>query len=426
MMKWSAIASTATGTSHLQHNLPCQDAAEFQVILDGTTIIGAVADGAGSAKHSKQGAEIAIGTVIEFLSAQAELHLTCQEEAESLFKQLVALVINDLKQFAISERLLFEDLACTLIVFIATQEIYAAMQIGDGILVVRSKNQDYRLVFKPDKGEYHNVTTFITSPNAIAKMQIEFRTEPLCFLFAGTDGLENPSIVRAENHRPLTQFFAPFERQLLKSDTEQCQKEIDQFLISDNLNRLTDDDKGIVVCSRLISTDVFLAKQLAAKNPSSAQLKALPPTRRPIRRKRIKRVRLTVVQSCLIIGTVLVVILFLKPQRSALHQEDISKPLAQQSAFYTKSSQQADVPVTFSDRLFVWLQIPKSAITSETKVFELKVPNNFYAHYQLSSMQEQSTPLGSLPVGTYQFLEAKNSDQSDNRWVKVELYATKQ
>lgn len=53
-MGWKAIARSATGTSHLKQQMPCQDYGSYKILNN--VMVGAVADGAGSAKYADVGA----------------------------------------------------------------------------------------------------------------------------------------------------------------------------------------------------------------------------------------------------------------------------------------------------------------------------------------------------------------------------------
>ena len=63
-MSWKAIARYEVGTSHQKQQLHCQDFAGYCILDD--VIIGAVADGAGSAKYSDIGAELTVEAVLEY------------------------------------------------------------------------------------------------------------------------------------------------------------------------------------------------------------------------------------------------------------------------------------------------------------------------------------------------------------------------
>ena len=70
-MGWKVIARYEVGISHQKLDLPCQDFADFRILDD--VIIGAVADGAGSAKYSDIGAKLAVEVVLEYLTEFSQL-----------------------------------------------------------------------------------------------------------------------------------------------------------------------------------------------------------------------------------------------------------------------------------------------------------------------------------------------------------------
>ena len=138
-MGWKAIARYATGTSHQEQKIPCQDCGNYRIFND--VIVGAVADGAGSAKYSHFGSELAVETVIKCFADINELpdkqgfsQPLSEMEAKEVFTKFVKDVITALNKQAINKSYSVHDLACTLLVFVATPEWVAAMQIGDGFI----------------------------------------------------------------------------------------------------------------------------------------------------------------------------------------------------------------------------------------------------------------------------------------------------
>ena len=67
-MTWKAIARSAIGTSHQKQRLPCQDYGDYKILNQ--TLVGAVADGAGSAKYADIGAKLAVETVLAAFTEQ--------------------------------------------------------------------------------------------------------------------------------------------------------------------------------------------------------------------------------------------------------------------------------------------------------------------------------------------------------------------
>jgi len=284
-MAWRAVARSEIGTSHQKQQMPCQDYGDYRIFKD--VIVGAVADGAGSAKYSDVGAKLAVETVLNYLSEHLQQpketgflykgsllkvffakHLGLWvsfiqnqrnrrgrlsqsfslAEAERLFAKTTKKAIAELHKKADSSDYSFNDLACTLLVFVATPQWVAAMQIGDGFMVVRPQNSEHQLLFNPDKGEFVNETTFITSANALDEMQVDVLQGQQEFICASTDGLEKVAI-RMSDWKPFAPFFQPLEQYLSEtSNPEEENEYVINFLKSERLNARTDDDKTLLLC----------------------------------------------------------------------------------------------------------------------------------------------------------------------------------
>lgn len=257
-MAWKAVARSATGTSHLKQQIPCQDYGDCKVLND--VIIGAVADGAGSAKYADIGAKIAVKTALRYLTGveewlqkrkrfwQLNPQPLSEEQARKLFAKTVKKVVTALEKQAASKDYSVNDLACTLLVVVATPNWVAAMQIGDGFIAVRCHKEEPQLLFAPDKGEYINETTFVTSANALDAMRVGVRSHKPEFICAATDGLERVAI-RMSDWTPFAPFFQPPEEYLREtSNPEQEDEYLINFLDSDRLNSRTDNDKTLFLC----------------------------------------------------------------------------------------------------------------------------------------------------------------------------------
>ncbi|MEH2064198.1 MAG: PP2C family serine/threonine-protein phosphatase [Nostoc sp.] len=253
-MNWKAVARSEIGTGHQKQEIGCQDYGNYYRIFD-DVIVGAVADGAGSAKHSDVGAKLAVETVLkcfadinEYPQKQAFSQPLSKEEAQKVFAKIVNQVITELQKQADEKDYSINDLACTLLVFLATPDCIAAMQIGDGFIVMRSQESEYQLLFQPDKGEFANETTFITSTNALKEMQVKVISEKQEFICASTDGLEKVAI-RLSDWKPFSPFFKPLEEYLHEPiNPEDEDKYLMEFLNSERLNSRTDDDKTLLLC----------------------------------------------------------------------------------------------------------------------------------------------------------------------------------
>ncbi|BAZ12562.1 hypothetical protein NIES4071_43930 [Calothrix sp. NIES-4071] len=257
-MTWKAIARAVIGVSHQKQGMPCQDYGKYEISDD--VIVGAVADGAGSAKYSDIGANLVVESVVNHLleiAKRIQKRKRCtlcssqalsQQRAKKLFTKTLLKARAALQEQADSKDYSIDELACTLLVFVATPEWVAAMQIGDGFIVTRATDSEYKLIFPPDKGEFANETTFVTSTNAKDEMQVEVLLGKPEFICASTDGLEKLAI-RISDWAPFPPFFQPLEEYLREtSDPEKEDEYLSNFLNSERLNARTDDDKTLLLC----------------------------------------------------------------------------------------------------------------------------------------------------------------------------------
>lgn len=251
-MAWRAIVHSAIGTRHQLKQLPCQDYGSY--VLQSDTMIGAVADGAGSAKYSDTGAQLAVKTALATLEQWSD-HWSAvdlqaiEADAKTIFTAMVDNVFVALNAEAEMGEYDVKELGCTLLSFIATPHWLACMQIGDGFIVAQGEQMDtFDLLFEPSKGEYINETVFVTSQNAIDYMQVSVRANHHPFVCAATDGLEKVAI-RFQDWQAFTPFFQPFLDCLRNvPDATDRQTYLETFLESERLNAKTDDDKTLLLC----------------------------------------------------------------------------------------------------------------------------------------------------------------------------------
>ncbi|MGB8698283.1 MAG: PP2C family serine/threonine-protein phosphatase [Thermosynechococcaceae cyanobacterium] len=257
-MTWRTLSRSVIGTRHERLLLPCQDASGDRQL--GDLLLGAIADGAGSVPHSDVGATLAVQTALDYLEnldgwLQPSDHPTWPTlqkppsfaQARRLFERTVTKVRLALQQCAEHHYYNFEDLACTLILFAATPHWLVAMQIGDGFIVTRSREATFQLLFRPDKGEFINQTTFVTSAPAIAEMQVGVIAEPPQFICAASDAFERLAL-RFSDWTPHPPFFKPLEEYLLETPVPaEDDTYIINFLKSEYLNHHTDDDKTLLL-----------------------------------------------------------------------------------------------------------------------------------------------------------------------------------
>lgn len=235
---------------HLKRQMPCQDAAYYATV--GEYLIGAIADGAGSAQFSDQGAEQAVSyavaeTVLAMRTRQVRPDLWDEATARAHFCEVISGLQH--KQAILADSLECEvrELASTLAMFIASPSKVIAVQVGDGFIVTRPVDGEYTLLFPPDKGEYANETSFLTQANPTEAMRVGVWDCRTAFICASSDGLERLAIKLADMipHAP---FFRPIEDFMQSVPSPETDDGfITEFLGSERLNARTDDDKCLLL-----------------------------------------------------------------------------------------------------------------------------------------------------------------------------------
>lgn len=258
MTNWMTVTAGARGTAHVENGLPCQDYALVQVTNEGV-VLGAVADGAGSAPHSARGAHLAASTAVRFMRSKSRQvwNTLSAAEARSAWIKTVQGVRTRLEDHARLKGYGLSDLACTLIAFVATPERMLAMQIGDGFIVTRGAGrEEFRLLFDPAHGEYANETTFVTCGDATKVVQTGIWDERPQFICASTDGLERLGLdlVRG-GPEPHTAFFRCFEQFLAgRPGRAEAKRELGAFLDSERVNARVTDDKTLLLALNQMET----------------------------------------------------------------------------------------------------------------------------------------------------------------------------
>lgn len=274
-MQWQVVGCSAIGTKHITGGTPCQDAVDYEIIPGDQIIIGAVSDGMGSASRSDVGSKLAVKTALSQMKSTRcwQNQPKNDEQVQDIFYAVLGTVKAALKKEAEKGGYSVEDLDCTLLVFVATPNWLAAMQVGDGQIVVRPRDGNYQLLFMPDKGEFINVTTPVTSSHALEEMQVCFKSGSYEFICAATDGIENISLVKREGWRPFERFFQPLEEQIMLSANSLADKvkEVNDFLNSEQINQKTDDDKTLLLCAYSDFTNVQNTVSPKNSQPPTAQ-----------------------------------------------------------------------------------------------------------------------------------------------------------
>lgn len=205
-----------------------------------------VADGAGSAAHGGQGADLAIQAAAEF--TESKLVTPGFSISEELAKDLLSTIRERIFAEANSREIKPREFACTFVGLLGCSTSTLVMQIGDGGIAL-DIGGGLEVPITPMTGEYANMTYFVTEDDAadvfVSKL---YQAKALCAaLFS--DGLQRLAIHMATN-LPHPPFFDRFFR-VMAETSEEKQDEIHsalmRFLQSTSVNERTDDDKTLVL-----------------------------------------------------------------------------------------------------------------------------------------------------------------------------------
>jgi serine/threonine protein phosphatase PrpC len=245
---WQVVAASVCGTSHIRNKQLCQDAHHWQ-LLPGNVLLTAVADGAGSASLGKVGAMVAVETAVETLAIKEITRDSLADDAivRSLLHEALLAAKKAVEDAAIADSKQPQDLATTLIIMVATPDLVAVVQIGDGLAVAKDRMGNLMALTRPDHGEYINETTFLTSPHALDTAQIRLWRENIVNIGVLTDGLQMLALnmLVGEPHKPF--FFPLFNFVENAEDQTTAKEQLVRFLGSERITQRTDDDLTLIL-----------------------------------------------------------------------------------------------------------------------------------------------------------------------------------
>ena len=249
---WKAAGASVRGSSHEKLGLPCQDAHQWSILPNGT-IIAAVADGAGSAPLAEVGATLACEEVVRRIGERLKPLNGADGLKDDQWKELLTGSVTAARAVIELEAQMrsvpLADFATTLLVAAAGKGFAAAMQIGDGAIVVAESEDTVNCVGRPDQSEYVNETSFLTSATALAQAVPIIWRGQLAHLALLSDGLQMAAL-RMPEAEPHPGFFAPLFRFVRSQENgASANAGLVEFLNSPRLRERTDDDVTLVLAT---------------------------------------------------------------------------------------------------------------------------------------------------------------------------------
>jgi hypothetical protein len=267
--RWHTLAASVAGTAHTRAGEPCADASAVRVIegREGESLLVAVAaDGAGTSPRAREGARLACDAIVSEArkwaarpkrsrrsggrrkTAAHDLRSFAREDVVHFVEQARARVVAAARREAQDAR----DFSCTLLTALVDARSAVFFQIGDGAIVYQAEDGRYVPALWPQSGEYANCTFFLTDADAGRRVQAA-RARSVHELALFTDGLQGLALqlVNRAAHGP---FFEPMFARLRgvrAGRPRGLRGELQSFLDSKAVNQRTDDDKTLVLATRL-------------------------------------------------------------------------------------------------------------------------------------------------------------------------------
>jgi hypothetical protein len=265
---WRTLSASVAGTSHVRAGQPCADVSTVRVLKNAageSLLLAVAADGAGSSSRALQGARLACEAIVEQArrwharpratkhgrkrgGGRHDLRSFAREDVARFVDAARARLVAAARRGAHDER----DFSCTLLVALVDRHTGVFFQVGDGAIVYQAEDGRYVPALWPQSGEYANSTFFLTDADASSRVQAA-RARSVHELALLTDGLQGLALQFGSRsaHGP---FFAPMFARLRASNATRPRSlagELQSFLDSPAVNQRTDDDKTLVLATRV-------------------------------------------------------------------------------------------------------------------------------------------------------------------------------
>ena len=229
-MKNAMIATYVTrqGARHARRDKPNEDSVNFEMLPNNRGIIAAVSDGAGSAPRAKEGSKLAakhaVSQTLEAILSDEEMDLSLA------VAQGLSAAQEAIRERADTTETEMEDYQCTLILVAWLDDQVAAIQVGDGAVIVEA-NGACKMLTIPQRGQYANETYFVTEPHC-EQTQFANKTSGITAMALFTDGIQK-NAVDFRNRRANDEFIPQAINIVRDTEKDNCTPETDTPLPED-------------------------------------------------------------------------------------------------------------------------------------------------------------------------------------------------
>lgn len=265
MSVWRTAAASAVGSSHASEDRGCEDASAVRRLntSSGEVLILAASDGAGSSARAAEGSRRAVDAFCEIVGEDLASHSDGGLN-EARMRLWLDGVREQMMLLADRANAPLRDFAATLLAVVLTEEAAAFVQLGDGAIVFPGDEGAWTWMFEPHKGEYANETSFITDETAIANASVAVLAPSPDEIAIFTDGLERLLIQEGPDRAVVGAFFEqmmPPVRLLAGPSSPDLDASLSGYLSSDVINSRTDDDRTLILASRVLTKIQALGKE---------------------------------------------------------------------------------------------------------------------------------------------------------------------
>lgn len=252
---WRYAKAAVAGTRHLAEGRGCEDFAAARLIgtVRGNVLAACICDGAGSSLQAATGAKVAAEAFLNVAGDRLrETGGVINETDLGDFLSFAALAVT-LRAF--TEKQPLREYATTLVAGLVADTWSGFVQIGDGAIVVPSAEGRWELVFEPQRGTYANETWFLTEEDARQRAHLSLRAYGVAEVSLFSDGLERLLIREAAGSPVADAFFnemLPAVRDSRAAGEDLVLADaLAAYLSGRAINARTDDDKSLILASRL-------------------------------------------------------------------------------------------------------------------------------------------------------------------------------
>lgn len=244
LVRWMGASAAQAGRRHVEHGKRCEDVALVSIGDDVAVIV--VSDGAGSARHSAEGAAVVAQTTVDLLR-----RMTPWTDVDAVKEGLLTACITEMKKLASVLGCETRELAATLTFVAVNQERYVAGNLGDGLVVAApwtgTATGRPHVVIGQDRGEFVNETVFLTSAEAIGRFSVvQGRADSYDGFAIMSDGAADRLFRRSDGA------LAPLIDRLFSSFEEMTSNEVVQWLEGSVMPiMMTQDDYSLGILGRV-------------------------------------------------------------------------------------------------------------------------------------------------------------------------------